>query len=248
MWLIVLVLALGPLAGAIPMAVIGGLLLVIGGELVAGRRRDIVMVLRTSRLSSAAMLVTFAATTQLPLQQAIFLGAGLSIVLFAVQAAKRGRILELVPTDDGDFRIAEAPAELPSGRTTVLHYAGSGFFAEVNRLEEEWPSTEGTREAALVVSLRGSAGIPSTTFLKSLDRLIDRWHENGVEVVICGVPDELRQRFDEGGVGGRLRDSVVGSADGIIATVREAHRLAEHRRTAAGTERKPDAKRRRDGV
>ncbi|WP_418275653.1 SulP family inorganic anion transporter [Isoptericola jiangsuensis] len=232
-WLILLVLVLGPLAGAIPMAVIGGLLLVIGGELVAGRRRDIRLVIRTSWLSAAAMIITFAATTQLPLQRAIFLGAGLSMVLFAVQAALRGRVLELVAQDDGDFTIADAPTVLPSGRTTVLHYAGSGFFAEVNRLEEQWPDAAGTHDAALVISLRGSAGVPSTTFLKSLDRLLDRWHHQGVQVVICGVPDEERRRFDRGGVSERLRDSVIGDQGGVLATVREAYDLAEGRRRAA---------------
>ncbi|PRZ05752.1 SulP family sulfate permease [Isoptericola sp. CG 20/1183] len=230
-WLVVLVLLLGPSAGAIPMAVIGGLLLVIGGELVAGRVADVRLVLRTSTLSSVAMVVTFAATTQLPLQQAIFLGAGLSIVLFAVQVARRGRIVELVPTGDGDdFRIAEVPATLPSGRTTVLHYVGTGFFAEVNRLEEEWPHTSGTRDAGLVVSLRGSAGIPSTTFLKSLDRLIDRWHARGVEVVLCGVPDDLRRRLDTGGVTDRLAGSIVSDSGGVLASVREAYELVERRR------------------
>ncbi|WP_211287536.1 SulP family inorganic anion transporter [Isoptericola jiangsuensis] len=232
-WLVLLVLALGPFAGTIPMAVIGGLLLVIGGELVMGRRRDVVLVARTSPLSTAAMVVTFAATTQLPLQQAIFLGAALSIVLFAVQAAKRGRVVELVPDGAGDFGIADAPADLPSGRTTVLHYVGSGFFAEVNRVEQEWPHTAGAHDAALVVSLRGSAGIPSTTFLKSLDRLLDRWHEHGVEVVLCGVPDELRERFAVGGVSDRVRDAVLGDAGGILATLREAYDLAERRRRAA---------------
>ncbi|WP_205710806.1 SulP family inorganic anion transporter [Isoptericola sp. BMS4] len=236
-WLIVLVLALGPLAGAIPMPVIGGLLLVIGGELVVGRWSDIVLVVRTSWLSAAAMVVTFAATTQLPLQQAIFLGAGLSIVLFAVQAARRGRLVELVPTDDGDLRVADAPADLPSGRTTVLHYVGTGFFAEVNRLEEEWPHTARTHDAGLVISLRGTAGIPSTTFLKSLDRLLDRWHDHGVEVVVCGVPDDLRRRFETGGVSGRLADSVIGDADGVVASVRRAYDLAERRRTARSASR-----------
>ncbi|MCZ2261169.1 SulP family inorganic anion transporter [Isoptericola sp. QY 916] len=230
-WLIVLVLLLGPLAGEIPMAVIGGLLLVIGGELIVGRWADIVLVFRTSWLSAAALVVTFAATTQLPLQQAIFLGAGLSIVLFAVQAAKRGRLVRFVPTGDGDFRVKDAPADLPSGQTTVLHYVGTGFFAEVNRLEEEWPHTAHTQDAALVISLRGSAGIPSTTFLKSLDRLLDRWHEHGVEVVVCGVPEDLRKRFETGGVSGRLRDSVVPSGDTLLGSVREAYDLAERRRT-----------------
>ena len=170
-------------------------------------------------------------TTALPLQQAIFLGAALSIVLFAVQSARRGRLISLVPTDDGDFRVEDAPADLPSGRTTVLHYVGSGFFAEVNRLEEEWPHTAGTHDAALVISLRGSAGIPSTTFLKSLDRLLDRWHDHGVEVVVCGVPEPLARRFAAGGVSRRLQDSVVPQRDVLLASLREAYDLAERRRT-----------------
>jgi SulP family sulfate permease len=232
LWLVLLVLALGPLAGTIPLAVIGGLLLVIGGELVMGRRHDIALVVRTSWLSTAAMVVTFAATTQIPLQQAIFLGAGLSIVLFAVQAAKRGRVVELVGTDDGDLTVVDAPESLPSGRTTVLHYVGTGFFAEVNRVEQEWPHTAGTHDAALVISLQGSAGIPSTTFLKSLDRLLDRWHDHGVDVVICGVPDDLRHRLDVGGVTERLQDAVVGDTGGVVATLRQAYDLAEARRRA----------------
>src|SRR5690606_33123934 len=138
----------------------------------------------------------------------------------------------LVPTGDGDFGVEDAPAELPSGRTTVLHYVGTGFFAEVNRLEEEWPHTAHTRDAALVISLRGSAGIPSTTFLKSLDRLLDRWHEHGVEVVVCGVPDDLARRFAASGVSTRLQDAVVPQTDVLLGSVREAYDLAERRRTA----------------
>ncbi|WP_417398527.1 hypothetical protein [Glycomyces mayteni] len=198
------------------MAVIGGLLVVIGGELVAGRLRDIRLVLRTSWLSSAAMIVTFACTTQMPLQRAIFVGVRLSFILFAVQAAKNGRIVELVPLDDGDFRAADAPADLPSGRTTVLQYVGSGFFAEVNRLEEEWPHTANTHDAALVISLKGSAGIPSTTFLKSLDRLIERWHDNGVEVIVCGVPEDLKRRLEHHS-GDHLRNAIIAERDGVLA-------------------------------
>ncbi|WP_286218863.1 SulP family inorganic anion transporter [Paraoerskovia sediminicola] len=228
-WLILLVLALGPLAGAIPMAVIGGLLIVIGGELIRGRWDDVRLVVRTSWQSAAAMAVTFAATTQLPLQVAIFIGAGLSIVLYAVQSARRGRLVELVRLDDG-WTLADAPAVLPNERTTVLHYLGSGYFAEVNRVEEEWPDVSAVHDAGLVVSFRGSMGIPSSTFIKSFDRLLDRWHEHGVEVVVCGVPDDLRRQLERGGATTRLQDSVVGESDLLLGSVREAYDLVEERR------------------
>ena len=48
------------------MPVIGGLILVIGAELVIGRWPDIKLVLSVAPLSALAMLITFAATTQLP--------------------------------------------------------------------------------------------------------------------------------------------------------------------------------------
>ncbi|NED59585.1 SulP family inorganic anion transporter, partial [Streptomyces sp. SID10244] len=65
-WLILLVLIAGSAAQIIPMAVIGGLLFVIGFELIQGRWADIVLVFRTARLSAVALLVTFVATTQIP--------------------------------------------------------------------------------------------------------------------------------------------------------------------------------------
>ena len=56
------------------MPVIGGLILVIGAELVIGRWPDIKLVLGVAPLSALAMLITFAATTQLPLHTAILIG------------------------------------------------------------------------------------------------------------------------------------------------------------------------------
>ena len=62
-WLALLVLIAGSTAEIIPMPVIGGLIFVIGLELVMGRLPDIKLVLRVAPLSAIAMLITFAATT-----------------------------------------------------------------------------------------------------------------------------------------------------------------------------------------
>ncbi len=69
-WLALIVLLVGKQAELIPMPVIGGLVMLIGIELITGRRKDIVLVLRTAPLSAVAMIVTFLATTALPLQRA----------------------------------------------------------------------------------------------------------------------------------------------------------------------------------
>lgn len=233
-WLALLVLLVGPLAGRIPMAVIGGLLLVIGGELIEGRVTDIVLVLRTSWMSTTAMVVTFLATTQLPLQQAIFLGAGLSILLYAVAASRRGRLVELTPDGSGGWLIGDPPGEVPSGRTTVLHYVGGGFFAEVNRLEEEWPSARETRDASVVLSVRGSAGIPSATFLKAFERACLRLREHGVHLVVCGVPPQLRDVLARSGALDVIgADVVLVDTPRLLESLEAAYEIGERLRAGS---------------
>lgn len=227
LWLALIVLLVGPLAGYIPMAVIGGLMIVIGGELVVGRWPDILLVFRTSVISAVAMLATFAATTALPLQQAIFLGAGLSIILSAIALARTGRMLQLIREGDG-WRIDEPPAELPSHRTTVLHFTGGSIFAEVNRMQEEWPATGDATDAAIVLSMRGSPMVPSATFLKALDRIAEDLRSRDVALVLCGVPDGFADLLASTGRLEHLgRDNVIGESRRVGAALEAAYARAE---------------------
>ena len=53
---------------------------------------------------------------------------------------------------------------------TVLHYAGVGLFAEVARIDEEWPKAAGTTNAVVVLSLRMLPDVPSSVAIKALRR------------------------------------------------------------------------------
>ena len=96
LWLALIIVLFGPAAEVIPMPVIGGLIIVIGAEILLGREEDIRLVLRTARAPAIAMIVTFLATTSLPLQDAIFLGAGVSLLLYCVAASREGHIVGLM--------------------------------------------------------------------------------------------------------------------------------------------------------
>ncbi|MEU8711971.1 SulP family inorganic anion transporter [Streptomyces sp. NPDC048663] len=168
--LALVVLVCAPLAEAIPMPVIGGLILVVGRELIWGKRAGILLVLRTSRLSSAAMAPAFLATTQLPLQQAIVLGAVLSLPLYCAQAARQARFQSLTRDPDGRRHLSEPPARLPPGEVTALHYGGTSFFAELPRIEEALPRDDDARGAVLVLVLRGAPDVPSSSMLKVIRR------------------------------------------------------------------------------
>ncbi|WP_345802894.1 solute carrier family 23 protein [Microbacterium sp. AZCO] len=242
LWLALIVLLVGPFAGYIPMPVIGGLMFVIGGELVAGRWDDIVLVFRTSALSAAALVVTFAATTALPLQQAIFIGAGLSIILSVVALSRTGRILEVVRQGDG-WIVENPPQSLPSHRTTVLHYTGGSIFAEVNRLQEDWPLVKGTTDAAIVLSMRGSPMVPSATFLKALDQIVADLRAEGISLVLCGVPPKFAELLTHTGRLTHLGpENVVIETPRLAESLETAYARAETLRTEARNEASRDPK------
>jgi sulfate permease, SulP family len=212
-WLALLVLVAGSLAELIPMPVIGGLILVIGAELITGRWADIKLVSRTAPLSALAMLVTFLATTQLPLHMAILIGAITSLVLYCVKAAGSAELIALTPAPEGGWDRAPVPDSVPSDDVTVLHYAGVGLFAEVPRIDETWPRVDDSRNAVVVLSLGTLPDVPSSKVIHALKKWAGDLQSNGGRLIIAGVSPSSAKVLERGGVG-----DVTGSDGIIVAT------------------------------
>ncbi|TFV60909.1 SulP family inorganic anion transporter [Mycobacterium sp. PS03-16] len=224
-WLALLVVVAGSLAELIPMPVIGGLIMVIGAELVAGRWADIRLVVRTAPLSALAMLITFAATTQLPLHRAILIGAITSLVLYCVEASRSAKLVALVPAEDGHWRRAPVPDELPSGEVTVLHYAGVGLFAEVPRIDEEWPEVRASRNAVVVLSLAGLPDVPSSKVVHALTRWATDLQSHGGRLLIAGVSPSTATVLHRGGVADAVgADGVLPASEEVFGALDEAVR------------------------
>jgi SulP family sulfate permease len=216
LWLALIVLLFGSAAEVIPMPVIGGLIIVIGAEILLGREADIRLVLRTAPLPAVAMVVTFLATTGLPLQDAIFLGAGLSLILFCVAASQQSNLVALVPAaadHPGRWRIVPVPESVPSNAVTVLHYAGTGLFAELPRIDERWPRTDETHDAVIILSIRTLPDIPSTTLLKWLEHRAKSLESQGARLLLVGVDEVTMRVFERSGALAQ-----IGAANVIPAT------------------------------
>ncbi|QMU74030.1 SulP family inorganic anion transporter [Streptacidiphilus sp. P02-A3a] len=219
------VLLCGKLAERIPMPVIGGLILVIGGELIWGKRGDIVLVCRTSPLSAVAMLVTFGATTQLPLQQAIVIGAVLSLLLYCVQAARQSRLVELERDAEGAWSSTSVPVPtvLAPGRVTVLSYEGTSLFAELPRLETRLPRVDGARDAVLVLVMRTAPDVPSSAILKLIGRYAARLDAAGGRLLLAGVHPQLAEILRRTGITARLgADAVIPAVPALLEPLDQA--------------------------
>jgi sulfate permease, SulP family len=227
-WLAGLVLVAGSLAEVIPMPVIGGLILVIGIELVAGRWADIVLVLRTAPLSAVAMVVTFLATTQLPLHTAILIGAITSLVLYCVKASQAADLVELRQVQDGGWLIGPVPAKVDSNAVTVLQYNGVGLFAEVPRIDEKWPQVADSSNAVVVLGLRTLPDVPSSKVIKSLRRWAEELRDNGGRLIIAGASPSALKVFRAGGIVELLGDDgIVPADDRVFGAIEEARRRGE---------------------
>lgn len=239
-WLALIVVTLGPYAELIPMPVIGGLMLVIGGELIAGRVPDIRLVLRTSALPAAAMIVTFLATTAIPLQDAIFLGAGVSLLLFCVASARHARLSCLVRRPGGGWAVAEPPAAVPSDAVTVLHYDGVSLFAEIPALRQVWPDTGAATNAVIILSVRTIPDVPSSTVLKFLAARHRELAARGLRFMLVGVPAGFLELLRRTGILDQLdetdiypaRAEVFGALDDAVI---DAQRWIDRRGSGSGS-------------
>ena len=161
-WLGIIVLLFGSLAELVPLTVIAGLLFVIGAELIMARVPSMKLVIQTSWGSTAAMALTFVTALLIPLQWTIFLGAGLSLILYVFASAKAVRVHQLVRNDKGMFEEREVPETYPSSAATIISIGGQAFFAEIPVLEEELPTMEDTENAVVIFRLRGREHAGST--------------------------------------------------------------------------------------
>jgi SulP family sulfate permease len=142
------------------------------------------------------MVLTFAVTFFLPIQQAVFFGVIVSVLLFVYRAALHIRIFQLVPLDDTQIQEVPAPSELASRSVTALHFYGTTFFGAAYTLERMLPSPKMAQQAVVVLRLHGHEGVAST-FIGVLERYAVRLQANDGKLMLSGVSETVWQRLQD---------------------------------------------------
>jgi sulfate permease, SulP family len=200
-WLGLIVLLFGAQAEKVPLAVIGGMLTVIGIELITARVPSARLVFRTGAWGSiAAMAITFLSALFIPLQYTIFLGAGLSLVLYVVASSRKFHLQQAVRQPDGGWVMRAEPAKtLTSGQAAVFVVQGMDFFAEVPTLQDQMPSARGADRAVVVLVLRDMQ-TASSTALKWLQHYDQELHASGGQLILADVNPAVMQMLQKSGV------------------------------------------------
>jgi SulP family sulfate permease len=199
LWLGLIVLLFGSQAEKVPLAVIGGMLVVIGVELIMARVPSARLVWSTRAWGSIiAMTLTFVSAVFIPLQYTIFLGAALSLGLYVVASARKVRLQQAVRLEDGGWEVHEAPKALASHQATVMVVQGLDFFAEVPTLDDQMPPARGASNAVVILVLRDMQTL-SSTGIKWLERYAKELKANGSVLMLADVNPKVMDVLKKSG-------------------------------------------------
>lgn len=218
----VVILIASDAVGYIAMSALAGLLIVVGVRTV--KPDDIVAVWKTGRVQAITMTVTFVLTLIIPLQFAVLVGVGISMILHVVRQADSITLRRWDVSDDGRLREAEIPGELPAGEVVVLQPYGSLFFAAAPVFEEQLPAvTAESTNSVVILRLRGRTNLGST-----LTDILLRYAESLIDVdsklMLVSVDERVLHQLEVAGVTDVVgADNVYPTDEWVGETVRRAH-------------------------
>ncbi len=150
-----MIIVFGSVVELVAMPALAALLIVVGFGTV--KPAKVLAVGRTGSVPLAVMSITLVLTMIIPLQFAVLVGVGMSVLLFVIRQSSRLVTRRIVFQDDGRRMETEPPAELPADEVVVLQPYGAIFFATAAVLLDQMPAiTPETRNSVVILRIRGA--------------------------------------------------------------------------------------------
>lgn len=184
-----------PFAKYIPNPCLAGVILVTAYNLIDQKEIKKVIKVGKFKSDSIAMCVTCISTIVLPdLDQAIYLGIALSIVLY-LKDTNKVPIKLLVPSQGKDSQIIETEVEVVKGKVDILiiQLEGSLYFGSAEDLSERLNSLL-DKSKVFIIRMKHVATLDMTA-LNALEIFIKTVKESGGSVIVCGVSSNINPMF-----------------------------------------------------
>ena len=218
----VVILAFGAAVGRIAMPALAGLLILVGLRTV--KPDSMVTVWNVGIIQRAVLVVTFLLTVLIPMQYAVLVGVGLSIVLHVVRQSTQVTIRRQVLDADDGLVETEPPVLLPPNEVVILQPYGSLFFAAApvvdTMLPDPGPDTTGS---VVIIRLRGRTDL-GTTFMDVLHRYATSLAAADSKLVLASVSDRVLEQLRVAGVTEVVdADDLYVGDERVGATLQRAH-------------------------
>ena len=209
-----LILLVGPALGHIAMPALAALLMLIGVR--TFKLENVLNVWRTGPTQATTMAVTFVLTLLIPLQYAVLVGVGLSILLHVFSQSSKVTLVSWEADEQGRLVEGPVPAELPPDDVVVLQPYGSLFFAAAPVLESQLPQvTPRSTGSVVVLRLRGKQELGST-FIGVVRRYAAELEAVGSRLHLAGVSEGVLRQLDATGTTAALGPDAVFPATRVV--------------------------------
>ena len=218
----VVVVVFGRAVGYVAMPALAGLLMLVGFRSI--KPTDLQTVWKTGVVQKAVLGITFVLTLVVPLQYAVLLGVGLSVVLHVVRQSNQVAVRRRIFDPDGYLIEVDPPAELPAHEVVVLQPYGSLFFAAAPVFEATLPAVrEASINSVVILRLRGRSDL-GTTLMDVLYRYAQALTAVDSKLVIVSANDRIIEQLTVTRIAEVIgADNVYQGDERVGATVRRAH-------------------------
>ena len=197
--LLALVLGFGDLAAHIPLAVLAGILLKVGIDIIDWRYLK--RLHQAPRAGVVIMLVTMSTTVLVDLVTAVAVGVVMACVLFVTRmsdAQMQSAKLIYDPEHVDDLSPEEAQIlEAAGGRITLFHMAGPLSFGSAKDVAHMLRSS--VEHDVLIIDLADVPFIDSSASI-ALEDVIKEMHEDGDVVILCALREKVRTTLNKIGL------------------------------------------------
>jgi len=218
----VVIVVFGGAVGYIAMPALAGLLMTVGYRTI--KPMDIKAVWRTGRMEATVMTVTFVLTMIIPLQNAVLVGVGISMILYIIKQSNQITIKRWIPDGTGNLREADPPATVGVNEIVILQPYGSLFFAAAPVFEELLPDVvDTTANSVVILRLRGRSDLGST-FMDVLRRYAEELTEANSKLVIISADERIHEQLAVTRVTRAVgSENIYTSDEWLGATLKRAH-------------------------
>ncbi len=233
----VMILLLGGVIELVAMPSLAGLLIVVGIGTIRPSR--IMSVAKTGTVPMVVMSITLVLTMVIPLQFAVLVGVGISVILFVLRQSTQLVTRQLVFRDDGRVEETDPPDEVPPDEVIVLQPYGALFFATASTLLEQIPSvTPESRNSVVILRVRGADDAGATLIDVVKDYASSLRNVDSKLMIVTGNRNVIRQLRVTGATDVMGTDNVYRSTRFLGESSRRAYDEArawvdEHRQTTS---------------
>ncbi|MBE2285279.1 MAG: SulP family inorganic anion transporter, partial [Prosthecobacter sp.] len=189
-------LTLGAAVAYIPRATLATLVVCVAVSLF--NRRHISICLHATRSDAIVFIVTLAATLMLPLHVAIFVGIGVSIVLY-LRKASHPSLVEYQFNEEGHLTEAKAGGRQHPA-ISIVHVEGELFFGSAELFRTQIQRSCADPNLRIIVLRLKNARHLDATCAMAIEELVRSLRGDGRDLIISGVVKDLYRVLKDAGL------------------------------------------------